>query len=367
MLTDISFLHERSMMFGFYWATQNIFSSCLNLASSYEVTISWRIFYWVYVAAVGVGLIIAIFCAFETRFNRPLSSLDGQIVYTDLYGVTRIMSDEEAQEANILELAATSLDSTPSPKKTYLQMLRPWSGIEPNPARIILGAWMHMLECFSSPGIVYSVLLSSITLGCTIGMSLTYNTVLEKYYDWPAENIGLINIGGIIGGIVGMVYAGAPGDNLVVYLAKRNNGIHKPEHRLFMLIIPAFVGVGALLLYGFTASGGATWWGPYLGWTIFQVVFVVVLIVSTTFAAETWPKNPGPAMVVVVGSKNLISFGVTYGLTPMVSSHGYKWALGILAGIFGAIFLLGLPVYFLNPRWRAYMNQRGIGDRQDFR
>ena len=59
-------------------------------------------------------------------------------------------------------------------------------------------------------------------------------------------------------------------------------------------------------------------------------------------------------MVVVVGTKNIVSFGVTYGLTPMVERHGYEWAFGVLAGIFGAIFLLGIPVYILNPKWRAY-------------
>lgn len=63
----------------------------------------------------------------------------------------------------------------------------------------------------------------------------------------------------------------------------------------------------------------------------------------------------------VVGGKNIISFGTTYGLTPMVSEHGYPWTMGILAGIVGVIFLLGVPVYYLNRVWRRkYAN----GERQ---
>ncbi|RDW84249.1 hypothetical protein BP6252_01839 [Coleophoma cylindrospora] len=292
MLTDITFLHERSMIFGFYWATQNIFSSCLNIASSYETSINWRLYYWVYVAAIGLGLLLVIFGAFETRFARPVSSLSGQVVYTDDYGVTRILSDDEAQ-GHLPELPAITTYSAAPPKKTYSQMLRPWSGTATRPGRLIIMSWIHMAESFTSPGILYAVLLSSITLGCTVGVSLTYNTVLENNYGWPAKNVGLINIGGIIGGIVGMLYGGWPADKLVIYLAKRNHGIHKPEHRLIMLVLPGFLGVGSLLLYGFTASGGSTWWGPYIGWTLFQVVFVTVLIVSTTFAAEAWPKTLG--------------------------------------------------------------------------
>lgn len=357
MLTDITFLHQRGKVFGFYWATQNIFSSLLGLAGSYEGKISWRLFYWVYVIAIAIGLVLAFFGGFETRYRRPATSLDGQIVFTDDFGVTRVMSDEEAQ-AYSTELTQIETTSTQPAKKTYLQMLHPWSGAVENPGRIILMSYVHMLEAFTSPGIVFATLVASIVLGCSIGASLTYNTVLETIYGWPAENVGLINIGGIIGGAVGMIYGGLLTDVVVLRLAKRNHGVHKPEHLLVMLIFPAVLGIGSLILYGYTAGGGYSWWGPFMGWTLFQVVFVTVLIITTAFAAEAWPKNPGPAMVVVIGSKNLISFGATYGLTPMVSLHGYRWAFGVLAGILGAIMLLGLPVYFLNPTWRAYVGKK---------
>lgn len=355
MLTDISFIHERSRIFGWYWATQTLFSSALNLASSYEAVISWRWFYWVYVIAIAVGLILVVFGAFETRYPRPVMAIDGGVVVTDEFGVTRTLSDNEAQDrlAEWQEDGQANGDNGVVPeKKTYLQMIRPWSSTSKRPIYIILKTWLQMLESLSSPGILYAVLMSSITLGVCIGVSLTYNVVLVKNYHWPAKSVGLINIGGMIGAIVGMAYAGWPADRFAIWMARRNGGIHKPEHRLLVLIIPGILGFSALLLYGFTANGEQTWWGPYMGWTILQTAFVSVLIVSTTFAAEAWPKNPGPAITVVVGSKNIVSFAATYGLTPMVSEHGYAWACGILAGVFGGIFLLGVPVYFLNPLWR---------------
>jgi hypothetical protein len=69
-------------------------------------------------------------------------------------------------------------------------------------------------------------------------------------------------------------------------------------------------------------------------------------------------SSTGPALVVVVGTKNIISFGVTYGLTPMVTKHGYEWACGVLASIMAGIMLLGVPVYFWNPKWRKYVAGR---------
>lgn len=349
MLSEVTFVHQRGLIYGVYWATQNVVTSCLNLASSYEAdALGWRWFYWVYVIAVGVGLFVVLFTCFETKYQRRAQILNGQVIVTDQFGVTQVLSGEQAQAY----LRALQDDEEGIPdeirlKKTYLQMLRPWDRPAKNPLRVVLTAWFHMLEAFSSPGILYATLLSSVVLGSSVGMSLTYDTVLQSY-GWPAKNVGLINLGGVFGGFGGMLYAGVFGDWFILRMAKRSGGIHTPEHRLLLLIFPGILTVVSLLLYGFTTSD-SSWGGPYMGWTLLQVAFVSVLILSTAFASEAWEKNPGPALVTVVGTKNVIAFGISYGLSPMVEKYSYPAAMGILAGVCGAIFLLGIPVYFFNP------------------
>lgn len=349
MITEISFVHERSSLFAFYWATQTAFSSALNLASSYEtVSLSWRWYYWVFAITVGVSLVIAFFFAFETRYSRPVMALDGRVVVTDDFGVTRTLEGGEA--AAYMAAQEESMDLNRSmTKKSYLQMLKPWSGVSKDPTMVVLRCRFNMIRSLSSPVILYALLLSATVLGCAIGISLTYNTVLEENYGWPARNVGLINIGGVIGALLGMFYAGWPADKVTVWLARRNGGIHKPEHRLVMLPIAGVVGFVSMLLYGFTSSGTATWWGPYIGWTLYEYCLVAILIITTAFAAESWPQDPGPAIVMVVGAKNIIAFGVSYGLIPMLARFGYSKSLGILSGVFGAVFLLGIPTYYVNP------------------
>lgn len=370
MLTEVTFLHERGRIFGIYWMVQNALSSALNLASSYEnAALGWRWYYWVYAIAVGVGAVAAVFGAFETRFARPAASLDGRVVVTDEFGVTRVIPDAEAQEylarleregsgggGGGKEGGGGAAAAAAPSRKTYQELLRPWSAPHPRPLSMMLQSWLRMLQSATSPAILYAVLISSITLGCGVAISLTYDAVLQSY-GWPAASIGLVNIGGVLGAVLGAAYCTFVGEPLVLYMARRNRGVHLPEHRLPVLVIPAALGFASLLLYGFTAGGGSTWWGPYVGWTINQFSFTCVLIISTTFASEASPKHPGPALVVVVGTKNIISFGVTYGLTPMVEAHGYKWAFGVLGGIFLGIFLLGIPVYILNPYWRRYISR----------
>ncbi|CRG92014.1 hypothetical protein PISL3812_09068 [Talaromyces islandicus] len=311
--------------------------TCLNLASSYEAAaLGWRWYYWVFVITVAAGLVLVVLACFETKYHRRAMRVSGRVIITDNFGVTQVMSDAEAQSylASTMrdELDSNAISEHLTTKKSYLEMLSPISTVAGNAFRIVFMTWFHILEAFSSPGILYATLVTSVVLGSSVGISLTYNTILEYNYDWPAKNIGLINLGGVFGGVGGMVYAGYFGDWFIVQVAKRSRAI------------------ASLLLYGFTAEGDATWGGPFMGWTLFQVVFVSVLIQSTSFASEAWEKNPGAALVAVVGTKNIISFGLSYGLSTMVAKYSYPTAMGILAGVVGGIFLLGIPVYIFNPK-----------------
>ncbi|KAK8125216.1 HOL1 [Apiospora kogelbergensis] len=360
MLTEVTFLHQRGQVFGLYWMTQSVLSAVFNLASSYEAAaLGWRWYYWVFVITIAVGLVFTVFGGFETKFTRPATSLDGCVVYTDEFGVTHVVPDNEAQEyleaMGLQQAQAASEATTTEIRKPYLQKLRLWSAPHPHPWRTMVLSWTRMLQCFTSPALLYAVLISSITLAGTINMSLTYDAVLQGY-GWLPQEVGLVNVGVIVGSSLGALYCTFPGEWLMLWLARRNHGVHQPEHRLLVLVFPAVLGFAMLLLYGYTAVGAASFWAPLLAYAFFQITFVSVLIVSSTFAAEAAPKHPGPALVVVVGTKNIVSFGATFGFTPMLARGGYIWSYGVLAGIFGGIFILGIPVYLLNPKWREYVS-----------
>ncbi|KAG5805379.1 hypothetical protein H9Q74_010989 [Fusarium xylarioides] len=341
MLTEVTFLHERGRVFGLYWTVQNALSSTMGLTSSYEAAaLGWRWYYWVFAILVGAGLVLAFLFGFETRFQRPVVSLDGRAVLTDDFGVTHVVPDSEAQE--YLErhgIEDQRGDEFDVPLKSYFQMLKPWGSSHKTPGQIMLLSSLRMAQSMTSPAILFTVLTSSITLACVVDVSLTYDTVLQQY-GWNPKSIGLINLG----------------DHWWLTWCRL---LHFTG--LIVLMPVAILGFSMLILYGFMATaafeGGGSYWGILVSWTLFQVTFTSVLIVTTTFAAEASPKHPGPALVMVIGTKNIVSFGVAYGLTDMVQHGGYTWTFGELAGIFGAIFILGIPIYMLNPKWRRYVTR----------
>jgi hypothetical protein len=86
------------------------------------------------------------------------------------------------------------------------------------------------------------------------------------------------------------------------------------------------------------------------GWTLQQLGFIVCLITTTHFAAEAYPSNPGSALVLVVGMKNIVSFGklgngrpvlgdipadigtgASFGIVPMVHTWNYLTAYMVVS------------------------------------
>jgi hypothetical protein len=95
---------------------------------------------------------------------------------------------------------------------------------------------------------------------------------------------------------------------------------------------------------------------------------------STHFASEAVPESPGPALALVIGAKNVVSFAASYGIIPMIHMYNYMVAFMIVSdvshqsihctyakqlfGVFAGILLLGIPIYLLNPKWRVYIAKK---------
>ncbi|KAL3464917.1 MFS general substrate transporter [Aspergillus heterothallicus] len=362
ILAELTFLHQRPLVFSIYWGAQTCISSVLNIAITYVVDAAgWRWYYGLYAIVSGISIFFTFFLCFETRYSRPPASLNGQVVVADEFGVTRILCADEASNYLAHHTPIQGDFSILEPEKSYRELLSIWPGALPEGSKLVCMSYVHMIQSLSAPAIVYSVLVFSITLGCSIALSLTQDAVFHTVYGWPERSIGLINVSSPIITGFAIIYSGWFGGKATLWLAKRSSRVHKPEHHLILIIFPGFIGLLGILLYGFGAGKGPqvlSWMAPYMGWTLYQFTFITVSAVLSTFATEAWPLHPGPALVVVVGLKSIVAFGAAYGLQPMVTLHGYEWGYGILAAIFAFILLLGIPVYFLNPRWRAMMSGR---------
>lgn len=135
--------------------------------------------------------------------------MNGQIVHTDEWGITHILSPEEAQERfGIVHETSAHVDAR---QKSYLEQLKPFHGAADGALMLGLRCEVKMVQSCSSPAVVFAIMASSIALGkllicekCLaankditgtgIAMSLTYSTILTTRFGWSEASVGLVNV-----------------------------------------------------------------------------------------------------------------------------------------------------------------------------
>lgn len=164
-------------------------------------------------------------------------------------------------------------------KRSYLQELIPWSGINPGIAKgtsflfLFIRPWPLILY----PAVMYSTLVFSFVLGCVL---IVVNTAAATFQS-PPYNMSpgiqsLIFLAGVIGSVIGAIVGGPFTDLFGRWQSKKNNGIFEPETRLVMLLFPLFVVPAGVLMYesklnwlidryGFGIARLYVWVLPYVG------------------------------------------------------------------------------------------------------
>jgi len=66
--------------------------------------------------------------------------------------------------------------------------------------------------------------------------------------------IGLLNLAGFIGTVLGSIYGGPLNDWSILFFTRRNNGVYEPEMRLYTVLLPVVVGPAGLFLYGYSLA-----------------------------------------------------------------------------------------------------------------
>ena len=126
--------------------------------------------------------------------------------------------------------------------------------------------------------------------GCTSGI-VTNNTISETLsappYNFTDGQTGLVYISALVGSVIGY-FTSVFGDKIVIYLARRNNGIKEPEMRLWALV-PCFFYAGlGYEIYGWGAKTGSHWITIAVG--IGSMIAQQVAATSTVSSRVTsWP------------------------------------------------------------------------------
>lgn len=203
-----------------------------------------------------------------------------------------------------------------------------------------------------------NILLINLTTYRIVAISTLAPTIFGvPPYSFSSGSLGLFTLSSFVGILIAWPIAGPLTDIFSRWMRRRNNNVHKPEHRLPALIIPFLISPVGLVVFGYTVARSANYVQPAVGAAINAAGLTLVPSVMLSYVVDSYPHASGEALVLVNASKNIVAFGISSSVYTWMYSSGVANMFYELAGIQWAVIGLGLPLYFAGPWLRARTNQ----------
>ncbi|OJI85423.1 hypothetical protein ASPTUDRAFT_118102 [Aspergillus tubingensis CBS 134.48] len=361
---DLFFDHQRGRMLGFYIFAQQL-GSIIGLVSGGYIADGpgWRWAQWVVSIGEGILIIIFFFTYEETLFPRFLfnpaqslptaeAKLKNPIDATETASLDK-KDPATVDNASVNEGSASDTIPAPSefPKRTFKEKLRLWV-YYPQDKTTYWSYFKRPFFLLAFPNIIIAGIIFA--FGCTSGI-VTNKTISEILtgapYNFTDGQTGLAYLSALVGSIIGYLTS-VMGDKIVIYLARRNDGVKEPEMRLWALT-PCFIysAVG-YELYGWGAQEGAHWMTITVGIGAMIAQQVAATSTATAYAMECFPGVGGEIVVILAICSSIINFIISETTQPFYEATGPGW-LFLFYGICVIISLAaGMAVYVWGKKWR---------------
>jgi hypothetical protein len=138
----------------------------------------------------------------------------------------------------------------------------------------------------------------------------------------------------------------------MIRVARNNNGVLEPEHRLWLFTVSTVVLPASLILWGVGAAHDVHWFGLVcaMGATAFSNTVGVTLSVS--YLIDSYREITSDALTTCIIIRNTMSFAIGYGITPWLDNLGTQDCFISAAFVGLAICSVFLLVIKWGKGWR---------------
>jgi MFS family permease len=195
----------------------------------------------------------------------------------------------------------------------------------PSNVDMLCMAYRPVVMIFRFPTVAWSGFLYGINLAWYNVLNGTASPVLSGApYGWSSALIGCVYTGPIIGAAVASLWSGNAADWIALRLARRNNGIREPEHRLWVLLVSGIMSAAGLITWGVGAYHDAHWVGLVFGLGMLTFGCVTGGSIAVSYNADCFKELAGETTVSVMLIRNTIGFGFSYAITPWWTTQGLQ-------------------------------------------
>ena len=363
-VSDVYFVHERGLVNAIYIWAFNFGGNLAPVAAGYVTTsMGWRWVWWWFVIIFGVETVFMIFGFEESKFDWTKSQLvSGVPAITSAADKTEALTEVDEKKA-----APANMDSKGSgrsspvqepiapveARKSYLQRLALLTPTEGPWPLFLRHAYQPFLIMFSIPGVAYICMVYAILLSWGTVMSAAQSTYMtDAPYNFNSSQIGLMSLAPFIGNTLGTLIAGPVSDRLVLYLAKRNNGVYEPEMRLWILVVFIPFQVAGPFWFGHALQEGQSWVSVAFAQGVCQFGQAPISSAMLTYMLDAYNEIVGDALVALTFSRNTLSTVFVFAMTPWIKRVGMSNVFNTIGAIGVAVLMFAFVFIWRGKDWR---------------
>ncbi|KAL6239490.1 hypothetical protein BDW75DRAFT_119827 [Aspergillus navahoensis] len=177
----------------------------------------------------------------------------------------------------------------------------------------------------------------------------------ERYYN---ESIGIGGLNYISLGIgfwLGSQICAPLNDRIYRRLKARNNGAGKPEFRVPLLWVPAFLTPAGLFIYGWTGQYQTHWIAPNIGAAMFGMGTIVTFQCAQTYMIDSYARFAASALAASSFLRSICGFAFPLFAPYMYDALDYGWGNSLLGFISLA---LGIPAPIFLWKFGALLRKK---------
>lgn len=374
-VTDVYFQHERGAYIGLYallLAGSSFLAPIMAGWIAQEMGWEW-VLYWCAIFCA-VGFVFCFFFMEETKYSRGVM-VGHEVGHSGIDEVN--MADAVDGEKKCVGPEAEPAVTPTS--KAYWDKVKLWRAEDVKKPKHLAVMVSRPLVFLSFPVIFYAGLSYGSNLVWFNVLNGTSSLILATRYGFSSGLVGTSYISPLstcvcmlsrqgarltlwaVGVALGSLYTGPIGDRIVLWMARRNDGVAEPEHRLWLFLPSLALVPFGLILWGVGAAHKIHWFGCVFAMGVIALTNTIGLQLSVSYCIDRYSQHsapqPGPfpagkrkealtdgnsykdlageAVVTVILVRNTMSFAVGYGLTPWVDGMGLQNAflVAALAGL----------------------------------
>ncbi|KAK2779057.1 major facilitator superfamily transporter [Colletotrichum kahawae] len=175
-------------------------------------------------------------------------------------------------------------------------------------------AYRPIIMIFRFPTVAWAGFLYGINLAWYNVLNETASLVLTgSPYNWAYHRRGCR---------FALVWKAA--DWIALRLARRNNGIREPEHRLWVLALSGITSAAGLITWGVGAYHNVHWVGLIFGLGMLTFGVVTGGSIAVSYNVDCFKEIAGETTVSIMLIRNTIGFGFSYAITPWWTTQGLQ-------------------------------------------